>query len=476
MLEDNVTTKLVKYFSELKYEDIPEDAINIAKRVFLDAMGCALASHDLDKGSLAVKTARNIGGNPQASIIGSGDQTSMCEAAFANGELIHTMDNNALTPPLYVAPFVIPAVLAAAENRKATGKEFLAAMVAAFEISSRVGLGMGNFRSRAVKLNAYGTTWDTLGAALGAGRIFGLDLEQMADAVGLAGYLSPVPSLMKYMHTANNGLMKFGPAGWTNEAGVKAAMMAEAGARGDRSLLDGEYGYWAMNGAPSCNYDIMTEDLGTKWTIRDSNKFKSLPCDGSFHSPMTPLIELIEEEDLKPEEIESITVFCEENMQFPQYGSRIVENNVDASMSFHYCMALAAHRIPVGPIWQRRETYTNPSIQEFMKTKTHIVSYDVANESRTQELEVEGRMFIVRRPSKVEVKARGTVYTRTAEYAKWLSSEIPEFRATNEDLVNKFFLNTADVMDREKAQKAADMMLNLENVDDMSKVVDALKW
>lgn len=474
-LANNVTTTLVKYAAGLKYEDIPQDVIHMTKRVFMDIIGCRLGSHELDKGRIGYSLAHQLGGTPEATVLGTGEKLSVTGATFANAELMHSMDYNAITPPIYIAPFVCPAALAVAEKTNASGKDLLLAMVAGFDIASRIGLALGSFRDKSKPVRSYGTGFDTFGVAVAVGKLLGLDEYQMADAMGLAGYFAPVPCHTKYMNTPNNGAMKFGAAGWTAQAGVTAALLAQLGEAGDRSVLDGEYGFCAMNGSQACDYEGMVANLGKDWKILQS-KFKSLPCDGIYQSPLRPLMDLVRENDLKPDEIDHILVKAEANMFCPQFMSTTIENNVDASMSFPFCVAVATHLVPVGPAWQKRETIENPSIQDFMKHKVQFEVYDYAEETRRQEIEVEHKPYINRRPSYVEIHARGQVFTRTAEYAKWLSAETPEFNATDDDLITKFHGNTADVFTRTQSDKAVELLMNLENVESVKDLMKALTW
>ena len=474
-LANNVTTKIAEYSTALKYEDLPKEVIHETKRVFMDIVGCGLGSSDLDKGANAVKIIRELGGSPQATILGSGEKVSVTSATFANAELMHSMDYNAITPPIYIAPFVCPAALAVGEMNNVSGKEFLAAMAAGFDVASRIGLALGSFRDKSKPVKSYGTGFDTFGVAVAAGKLMGFDSYKMADALGLAGYFAPVPCHTKYMNTPNNGMMKFGAAGWTAQAGVTAALLSNVGEAGDRSVLDGDYGFWAMNGSQSCDFDSITANLGKDWKILQS-KFKSLPCDGIYQSPLRPLIDLIAENNLKPEDMDYVLVKAEANMFCPQFMSTTIENNVDASMSFPFCVAVVACGVPVGPIWQRCSTYTDPKILDFMNTKVKFEVYDYAEETRKQEIEVEHKPYINRRPSYVEVSAHGKVYSRKAEYAYWLSAETPEYTAKDSDLIEKFHGNTADVMTREKSEKAVEMLMNLEKVASIKDLMKALTW
>lgn len=61
MADDRITRQVVEYFTDLKYEDLPEDVVHTAKRIFMDIVGCGLGSHPLDKGATAVKLVKAKG-------------------------------------------------------------------------------------------------------------------------------------------------------------------------------------------------------------------------------------------------------------------------------------------------------------------------------------------------------------------------------------------------------------------------------
>ena len=85
--------------------------------------------------------------------------------------------------------------------------------------------------------------------------------------MGLADYFAPVACHTKYMNTPTNGAMKFGAGSWTAQAGVTAVLPVQLREAGDRSVLDGEYGFWAMNGSRFCDYEGMVANLVKDWKI-----------------------------------------------------------------------------------------------------------------------------------------------------------------------------------------------------------------
>src|SRR5205085_7781279 len=105
----------------------------------------------------------------------------------------------------------------------------------------------------------------------------------------------------------------------------------------------------------------------------------------------------------------------------------------------------------------------DPGIRAFMK-KVTIEPYAKAQETRHQELIVEGKPYIERRPSLVRVTARGREFTQGAEYAKWLSIENTEFRASDEDLAQKFRANASETLGDREVERASDGIRKLDEV------------
>ena len=133
-MNDRVTQKLASFVSDTQYETLPREVVHETKRILLDIIGCAVGSVALPKARIATELAREIGGRPEATILGTRDKIAAPLAAFANGELMHALDYCALLPPNHISAFVTPAVLAVAEAKQASGKQLINAVALAHEI------------------------------------------------------------------------------------------------------------------------------------------------------------------------------------------------------------------------------------------------------------------------------------------------------------------------------------------------------
>lgn len=473
-MADSVTRQLAQFCSTLRYEDLPPDIVHEAKRLLLDTIGCGLGGHEVEKGQIAAKLAQRTGGLAESTIVGLPGKYPSNMAAYANGELMNALDWNALVLPNHAPPYVIPAPLALAEAHKKSGKDLITAIVIAFESAGRIGVSQGGLRATkgGFPLKVWGISSTAIGAAAGAGRILGFDAGKMLHAIGLGAFYAPVPTHAKYNHTIEIGYAKYTPSGWVSQAGVTTALLADMGAHGDTTVLDGDYGFWAINGAPSVDYNKITNGLGKEWLFMNA-AYKYWPTCGSFQAPLDVFSKIIEDNNLQPDEISDVLVKIEAFMGLPKYTNTEPHDHIEYAASMPFCIATAAYRLKLGPGWQSKKAMSDPAINAFMKKVRHGVN-PKAEELRRKDIEIDGYPAVRHRPAIVEVQARGKTFTLETEHANWLSFGFEKYRPTDEGLAKKFRANAEIVIDDKKAQQAIDTILNLEKVEDVSGLMQTL--
>ena len=113
----NITQELANFVPSLTFGDLPDSVVKVTKRTLLDSVGCGLGGYATDRAKIVLGHIDELGGNPQASIIGDG-KTSWALAAFANGELINALDFDPIGPGVvsHASPYVIPSCLAIADH------------------------------------------------------------------------------------------------------------------------------------------------------------------------------------------------------------------------------------------------------------------------------------------------------------------------------------------------------------------------
>ncbi len=327
-----VTETLARYALEASYQSFPKEVVHQAKRCFLDLIGVALGGANQPLAKILLKTVQGFGGNSQATVWGHGVKTSVAQAALVNGAMAHALDYDdthvrAMGHPS--AP-LIPALLAVGEWKGASGKAALEAFIAGFEVETRIGEGMGvRHYNRGWHATA---TFGRFGAAVAAGKILGLDLEQMKQAMGLAG--TQAAGLRLVFGTMTK---PFHP-GKSAFDGVLSAVLAQRGFTCAPNIIEGKKGYLEALGDDS-RLEPMVKDLGKKYEVLN-NTFKPYAACLFTHPTIDALIQMRNKYRLRPEEVEEISCdvarFC-----LDAAGQAEPKTALAGKFSVYYCAALA---------------------------------------------------------------------------------------------------------------------------------------
>lgn len=470
---EKTVAKLASFVTQARFSALPDDVIHETKRVILDSIGCAIAGLATERGKITTELARRLGGPREATIIGTGDKVSCVNAAFANGELINALDFDALSPAVvHVVPTVIPAVLALAESIGASGDNLILAAALGCETSSRLKPAVADAASTIVtegpeaklrQSTVSGFSAVALAAAVSAAKILNLGQEKIANAIGIAGCICPPSIFRKFVDTAPVRMTKYGPPGWGAQVGVTSALLAEMGYTGDTDLFEGECGFWRYTGQEDWGTEEILANLGTKWQGHQI-KYKQYPCGGVLAGVLDGFIRIIEENNFGPEDIDKIVAQPLAIVQSRLWRENTLRTPDDYSFNLLYLIACAAHRI--NPThWQDPEVRHNPGIREFMQRVDFSI---VADEKDFVLAKLEDpRTFQMR----VELVAKGKTFREKIPYVKgaW---EPEEYRNTDEELVKKFTDNTSRVLSLNRSKQAAQVMLELEGVDNVARVME----
>lgn len=408
---------------------MPDDVMAEARRLMLDTLGCILGGWTTAKGRLAAELVADLGGAPQAAIFGSPLRVSADHACFATAELANALDADAgflnVAHVAHVAPIVLPAVLATGEAAGANGRQVLEAAIVGLEIAGRLALAMSPMREghdgtrpRYVVGPVVGYGYAALGAAAGAGRLRGLDAGRMANAMGLAAYYCPVPSVLKWLRTTPFSMVKYAPMGWTAQAGVTAALLAAKGYTGDTSVLDSGNDFARFWGSDRFETKYLVQGLGSEWeSIRWLN-YKSEPLCNLYRPHVWLLSELRREEGLSSDEIDEVLL----RMHAPAgadrpYGGTAPTTQEGAHMSAAFGVALALTGVPRGPRWADLSLLDDPDMQRLMR-KVRVEGNPPTADITYRPWKGDSIADVLKKaPAEVEVRARGRVFRRTTECA-----------------------------------------------------------
>ena len=267
---------LADHFVNLPAAAIPASLIRDAQRLVLDYLGVAVAGSRTDSGQIAARFAVEVGGAPEATLIGDGRRVSAVHAAFANAIGSHSveLDDVDVLALFHFSPPVVSAALAVAEREGASGAEFIAAVAMGCEMMARASAATNpSLRDRGYHTTP---TCGVFGAAIAAARLLRLDRDQTVSALGMAG--AQASGLMEMYGPSMHKRFNPGPAA---RNGVTAAMMARLGFTAAATIFDGERGFCR---AFSDAFDLgaLTKDLGTDYPVY--MEFKPYSCARPIHN------------------------------------------------------------------------------------------------------------------------------------------------------------------------------------------------
>jgi 2-methylcitrate dehydratase PrpD len=354
--------RLAEFTSTLAYDRIPPEVAEAAKLHLLDTIGCGLAAHALGVATEGRAAMAELGGEPQASVIGLEGGLPAPNAAFANAMLCHGLDfdDTHSDSVAHVSVVVGPAALAAAEALGADGRELLAAIVAGNEVVTRVGMAAsGAFHARGFHPTAI---CGIFGGVAAASRIAGASVATTSSALGIAG--SFAGGLFAYLDDATP-TKPMHPA-WAAHGALLASRLAALGAQGPPGVLEGRFGvYHAFVGAEKGEVDIDAQlaDLGQRWeTPRIA--FKPYPACHFIHGSLGATASLAAR--VRPDEIEDVLVWIPAAgvplVLEPSASKRKPRSEYEAKFSLQYSTAAMLVHGQVGVQSYRDDAIAVPEV------------------------------------------------------------------------------------------------------------------
>ena len=433
-----MTMRLGEFISETKASDIPKDIYEHAKVAFLDWLGVAMAGKDDPLVGKLIDYSDLLGGNEQASLLGNNRKKSLTQAALINGAASHALDYDDSLIPFLGHPSVtlFPGLLALAEWQGKNGTDFLTAFI----IGLKSGVAIASCAGSEHYLSGFhGTsTMGTLASASACSRLLGLDRQKTVYALGIAGTQSA--GLKRVFGT----MCKPFHAGRAAEVGLMAAILAENGFDSAEDILEGPSGLFAaMRGQVR---EEVLETLGQTWEIENLAQKYHASCHGT-HSAIEASQAIFKEEGLTVDQVRSIKVY-QSALGLSAAFRTEAKTGLEAKFSIPYCVANALIKGTTGLQAFSQERVSDPEVQAFMP---HITAEED--------------------PNMVALEARVEIETRDGRVLSSFTNvfqEIPSLDDKRDKTRAKFKDLTEPVLGEEKTRALERMVLNLEQVADMS--------
>jgi len=292
--------RLIHEWYSMSAPEIPDRVLARTALCVLDTIGVALAARKLDVGTAPSRIVEETGSTGKASVWGTAMSVAAEDAAFANGTAAHALDfdDTHAAAIMHASAVIVPPALALGEERDASGRDILAALVVGYQVAARLGrLAPGPFQDHGFQATS---VLGTFAAAAVASRLLGLSPEQALNALGIAG--SMASGLMAYLSDGSD--VKQMHPGWAGMSGIRAARMAKAGFRGPSAVFEDRLGVFRS---------FARVDISKKWESAGGAPWevelmapKPYPACLCVHAPIQAILELRKAGKISPDRIDDI--------------------------------------------------------------------------------------------------------------------------------------------------------------------------
>src|ERR1700745_2176665 len=274
----SLSREFAAFVAKLTYEGLPPEVVDRAKGVTLQALSSALVAHDMPASRLALTLMKEeeAGGAGAATVLCRGEKLTKAGAAFVNAEMMFAGGKwdtfRMLTHPGIA---ILPSAIVAAETTGASGKEFLTAVAAGYEVMERMAAEfIPTVMSRGFHA---GPVFGIFGAAVAAAKLQRLDENQIHSAIAQCVNLAA-----GNLEGARSGGRSLREGGAVRNA-LLAVALARHGTPGGETTLEGQAGFYhayagnnrgelrySFTGLNHCDISKITEGLGRDWIFLET--------------------------------------------------------------------------------------------------------------------------------------------------------------------------------------------------------------
>lgn len=443
------------FVSRARFEDIPENAVEAAKKSILDTLGVVLAASGVEPAVRGLaKVVMESGGTAESTVLGFGGRAPAMMAAFANGAMAHCLDFDDHAPEgHHPSSSIVPAAFALAERVGGiSGREMITAVATGQDMFLRLRRNVGWKQDWHLT-----TVLGVFSATASAGRTLSLSQQQLANAFGIASMQSC--GTMELAYGVGSDLRGM-YAGFSSKGAVLAALLAEQDMTGITTVFEGKAGIFNVYFDGKYDKENMLRGLGGDYT-GGSILYKPWPSCGASHPYIHATIELMKAHGLASEDIEQIRVHVgdfQSQLCLPLHSRRKPATLADAKFSIPFCVAVAATRGQV-------------SIADFTGERLHD-SRVLATAQKVVPVLDERFDWKMKLPD-----GRVEIFTRDGRTLGRMASDVPggpDTPMTWDSLFNKFrdcASFAASPPSPEQLRHASEMCRNLESLDDVTDVL-----
>ena len=327
-----LTQSLGRFLAQTTYEDLPQEAIEVARLGFTDTIATMIAGAREPAPQLLRRALRPPVG--EASLYFSGETAPAPEAAWINGTAGHALDYDDVGQRGHPSTVIVPAILAEGEALGASGRDLLLAYAAGYECWAELARRDPGHHHR----KGWHPTgiFGSIGAAAACASLRRLDPQAAAAALALGasqsgGIMANFGTMTKPFH-----------AGRAAYAGVVSARLAAEGFTASLDALEHPQGFLsAVSPEGKADRDGPAEGLGKRWKIAaDRIGIKKYPACYCTHRSLDAMLDLLGKRPLDAEEIEEVTVSLSGTHAII-LKNHMPQTGLEAKFSMEFAMAAA---------------------------------------------------------------------------------------------------------------------------------------
>ncbi len=452
----SISRQIARFALGLTYADLPEAVVLEVKRYLYDSIGCAFGGYTTEDVEIVRHLYAEMGGRPEATVIGSGQKIPAYNASFLNSLMVRALDFNDIywkQDPSHPSD-LIPVALAVGEREHSPARDVITAIVLAYEFECRLcEFAVPGIRER----KWHHATLTQFVSPIVAGYLLGLNEDQMVQAIGISG----CHNLTLGAVTAGQlTMMKNTVDPLAAQSGVMAALMAQKGYTGTEQIFEGKEGLMQTLG-PDWDLDRLTGGLGDGFKILECS-MKAFPTEALTHSHISATLKVVTENDIQPEDIEEVrvtTIARAVDILFDPEKYRPTSRET-ADHSLPYCIAAA--------IVDRKVTRDQFSEARIRDPRIQAVLPKIKGEAS----EAFEKMFPAKQPSRVTIRLKnGQAFSAQLDYPKG----DPREPMTEADLDAKFEGLCSGLLDKERQAEIKQAIWSLEGFDDIGRFMERLK-
>ena len=428
--------KLEKFILETKWEDLPAEVQSRMKGCFVDLMGALLAGSMSEQFAVGLKLAETLYGNGDIAVVGSDKKFNFMGASAAMGHSsnAYDIDDGHNMTRSHPGTSFVGAILAAAYEKDLTLKDFLTAMLVAYEATIRSGAAIMDYYNYAHSSGTFGA----VGVAAGVGRIYGFTKEEMNNVLSVAEFNAPlVPGIRSVEYPSmNKDGVPFGVM-----IGALAIKAAQCGFTGNKNLLESD------------EHRHYLDDLGEKYEVMGLY-FKPYPCCRWGHPAIDACVDTMKKNGITHADVERVVI---KTFKRATLLSKIEPKTADeAQYNIAYPVASSIVYGDFGIDRVLNENLSDPTVLEMMKR----LSFEVDEELDSK--------FPAKRICRAEIYTKdGKVYTSPNCEPRGEACE----NIGVDWLVEKFYRITKPVISRELQEKLVELITGDVNIP-IRKIVD----